>query len=510
MNTKILVVEDEPEVRDYLGLALKQQGYAAEFAEDGEEAINFLTQRGSDIGLMLLDIIMPRKDGLDTLQEVRQFSPRLPIVMLSGSCSPPHIIQAMKGGADDFLQKPIGFEELGNTIERVLNLKSGNRNREPVVRSVRDEGALVSNWAHKIATFLSHIGESDVPVLLRGETGVGKEVVARQLHNQSPRKERPFLKVNCAALPSELVESELFGYERGAFTGAFKTSEGRFKQADGGTILLDEIGDMDVKLQAKLLQVLQDQEFLRLGAKEPTRVDVRVMAATHCDLEESIVQGRFREDLYYRLNVISIYIPSLRERKDEILGLAEHLLRKHGNGSTPIPAISPSLKQALLNHDWPGNIRELENVMRQLLVVGNSDMVEEELQRRRRKVSFSRSSSPSSNGDQLAMPSFPRYSTADLSGDGEAGLRNGSLDPGVPVSPEDFVNGFDQSPAGAGLTTPSPHMLDRVDQFKKNADASVILSALKTTRWNRRQAANLLKIDYKALLYKMKKLKITA
>jgi len=502
MTTKILVVEDEPEVRDYLGIALKQQGYATDFAEDGEEAIQYLTQPGSDVGLMLLDIIMPRKDGLDTLHEVRQFSPRLPIVMLSGSCSPPHIIQAMKSGADDFLQKPVTFDDLGHTIEKVLGLRSGVRNQEHVPAPAGEETALVSNWARKVERLLRNIGDSDVPVLLMGETGVGKEVVARELHKRSVRRDKPFLKVNCAALPSELVESELFGYERGAFTGAFKTSEGRFKQADGGTILLDEIGDMDVKLQAKLLQVLQDQEFLRLGAKEPTRVDVRIMAATHCDLEEAIVQGRFREDLYYRLNVINVRIPSLRERRDEIFGLAEHLLRKHDNGGLPVPELSPSLRQALLSHDWPGNIRELENVMRQLLVVRDCDAVEEELRRRRRKLSVARASSAPSTPDK-ALPVYR------LSGPSDAALQSDGRG-AVPASSEDLMNGFDQSLDEASLAAPSTHMLDRVDELKKNAESNVILSALTTTRWNRRQAANLLNIDYKALLYKMKKLQITA
>src|SRR6185436_1987783 len=248
-----------------------------------------------------------------------------------------------------------------------------------------------SNWTLKIEKLLSAVADSTFPVLLRGETGVGKEVLARQLHARSPRRDKPFLKVNCAALPSELVEAELFGYERGAFTGAFKSSEGRFKQADGGTIFLDEIGDMDVKLQAKLLQVLQDQEFLRIGSEESVKVNVRVMVATHRDLEEAIVQGRFREDLYYRLNVIDVHIPALRERQDEILGLAEHLLRKHANGKMRVPEMTPSFRQALVDYDWAGNIRELENVMRQLLVVQDCDMVQEELERRRIRRSGLRS-----------------------------------------------------------------------------------------------------------------------
>ena len=502
MQTKILVVEDEPEVRDYLGIALRRQGYITDFAEDGDEAMNFLARPGTDVGLMLLDIIMPRKDGLDTLREVRQLSPRLPVVMLSGSCSTPHIIEAMKCGADDFLQKPVSFDDLGKSIEKVLRSRSDSLYREPALISpVRQPDVFVSHWARKIQGFLGQIGESDVPVLLRGETGVGKEVLARQLHARSPRRDKPFLKVNCAALPSELVESELFGYERGAFTGAFKASEGRFKQADTGTIFLDEIGDMDVKLQAKLLQVLQDHEYLRLGAKEATQVDVRVMAATHCDLEQAITDGRFREDLYYRLNVISIEIPSLRQRKDEILNLAQHLLLKHANEGMHIPEISPALKQALLNHDWPGNIRELENVMRQLLVLRDADVVCMEIQRTRRRLSSAQSSNWPSESNKPGA--FAASAGTSLSGDmhrqiesPEAGAMNG----------DGLMQTFEQSPANGA----SPHMLEKVDEYKRNAEANVILSALKTTRWNRRQAADLLKVDYKALLYKMKKLKISA
>jgi len=501
MNSRILVVEDEPEVRDYLGLALKQQGYTTDFADDGDEAISALKRPGSDFGLMLLDIIMPRKDGLETLTEVRQFRPNLPIVMLSGSCSTQHVIQAMKSGADDFLQKPISFDDLGGAIEKVLKLKSETLYRETrIPPSVRMDEPLASNWTLKIEKLLSAVADSTFPVLLRGETGVGKEVLARQLHARSPRRDKPFLKVNCAALPSELVEAELFGYERGAFTGAFKSSEGRFKQADGGTIFLDEIGDMDVKLQAKLLQVLQDQEFLRIGSKESVKVNVRVMVATHRDLEEAIVQGRFREDLYYRLNVIDVHIPALRERQDEILGLAEHLLRKHANGKMRVPEMTPSFRQALLEYDWAGNIRELENVMRQLLVVQDCDMVQEELERRRLRRSGLRSFSMPPM--QMAAATAGGGSADSMSG---AGFQSGDY-PAQPASPPAYSSLGQQSHDNG--TAPAPHTLDRVDEFKKNAEATVILSALKNTRWNRRQAAAMLKIDYKALLYKMKKLKI--
>jgi two-component system response regulator AtoC len=301
------------------------------------------------------------------------------------------------------------------------------------------------------------VGWSEAPVLIQGETGVGKEVLARYLHSLSHRASKPFLKLNCAALPSELVESELFGYERGAFTGAFQRKPGMFEFADGGTLLLDEIGDMDFKLQAKLLQVLQDHEFQRLGGKETVRVDVRVIAATHNDLERSIVAGKFRQDLYYRLNVVTLHVPPLRELRDDILPLTEFLMKKHVSDSASMPEISLQLRQALLLHDWPGNIRELENVVRKFIVLRNPDIIARDLMTR--------------------------------------------------ATRKTFLGGASDSPAPAPAV-PSPPILEQVTRAKHQAESEAILAALHTTHWNRKKAATLLKIDYKALLYKMKKLGI--
>lgn len=400
MNT-ILVAEDEPEVRNYLGLALSCEGYRVEFAQNGEEVMQCLASGSSNVSLLLLDLIMPIKNGFETLQEVRRGWPGLPVITLSGSCTPANVATVLKGGASDFLSKPVGHEDLLKAIRAAL---PPARPQVPVSSQVPANSQVMvfsrteipegseravdppvlpgSNWSQKAEGLVKQVGASDVPVLMRGETGVGKEVFARKLHERSKRAGRPFLKLNCAALPSELIESELFGYERGAFTGAFKNTPGKFEMANSGTILLDEIGDMDFKLQAKLLQVLQDHEFLRLGAKDASRVDVRVMAATHCDLEKAIVEKRFREDLYYRLNIVEIHVPPLRERRDEILSLSEFFLRKYAPGDAPeIPA---SLGRVLLEHDWPGNVRELENVMRKFLVFRNAEMVIDQLQRKGR------------------------------------------------------------------------------------------------------------------------------
>ena len=471
VNTRrtILLGEDEMEVRSYLEMALKCHGYGIESAQDGEEVLGCLDRDHGRISLVLLDIMMPRKDGLETLREIRRQNRDLPIIMLSGASSPLKVVEAMKSGATDFIPKPVSHEDLCSAIEKAL----GNGAIDGrTVHVVSDQPALKAPddcavRVKSIEPLLKQVGSSEVPVLIQGETGVGKEVIARQLCAQSPRANNVFLKLNCAALPSELVESELFGYERGAFTGAFQKKPGMFEMADGGTILLDEIGDMDFKLQAKLLQVLQDQEFQRLGGKETVRVDVRVIAATHCDLEQAIADGRFREDLYYRLNVVTIRVPPLRERQDEILPLAEFLLRKHARpGTAPLP-ITPSLHQSLVTHQWPGNIRELENVMRKYLVVRDAETIIGDLRER-----ILRRASPA-----LASPA-PKVRAASAAVGAE----------------------YDEP-----VATP---ILKQVNRAKEQAETDAILAALHSTRWNRKQAAQILNIDYKALLYKMKKLSI--
>lgn len=343
-------------------------------------------------------------------------------------------------------------------------------------------------------TFLDRLSTADVPVLIMGETGVGKEVLARAIHARSSRASAPFLKLNCAALPSELIESELFGYERGAFTGAFKSTRGKFELADGGTILLDEIGDMDLKLQAKLLQVLQDSQFLRIGGVEEISVNVRVIAATHHDLPLAVRLGRFRQDLYYRLNVVKVTVPPLRERVDEILPLTEGFLRRYSQQDEPLPEMPPVLIRALLQYSWPGNIRELENQIRRFIVLRQPDILAEELTN-----NWEDSTMETSSADVSQRPD-KTYSSGAAS---EVGANQ--QDEVINWLPEPIA--FEARPlVPSDSLRPDANILDKVDEQHRHAEAEAILRVLNGTLWNRKQAAEVLKVDYKALLYKMKKL----
>jgi two-component system response regulator AtoC len=492
-TSRILVAEDDPEVSAYLEVALRWLGYSIDIAQDGEEAVACLKERGADYCLLLLDLIMPRKDGLETLREIRQFDPNLPIVMLSGATSPLNVVDAIKSGANDFLAKPISHEDLGKAIQKIVRTRI-ERVPAPapqIPTPTVEAFPVASLWTKKLDLFLNQVGFSEAPVLLQGETGVGKEMLARRLHACSPRSAKPFLKLNCAALPSELIESELFGYERGAFTGAFRTNPGKFELADTGTILLDEIGDMDFRLQAKLLQVLQDGEFHRLGGKEICRVDVRIIAATHCDLELAMSENRFREDLYYRLNVIRIEVPPLRDRKEELVPLAQFFLKKYGAAGDVPMEITPSLRQAMVAHDWPGNIRELENLMRKYVILRRPEMIVEELVRmgaRRKILMAARSGRVDHFMDRERNEDGIRLAPVDRISYGESGVA---------------------SSIGECLdSAPKPSVFGRVDRARKEAELEAILAALNASQWNRKQAAVLLNVDYKALLYKMKKLGI--
>ena len=475
----ILLGEDDLEVRGYLDTALKCQGYSVEIAQDGDEVLSSFRSSPVPFSAVILDVILPPRDGIEALKEIRRFDPVTPVILIDGSASKFDTAQAMKNGASDFLAKPVNPEDLRRALNRALaNRVSSTPKAADQASTGRVPQAFfgMSPQMRELRQLVGPIGWSDAPVLILGETGVGKEMLAREVHASSPRAKKPILKLNCAALPSELVESELFGYERGAFTGAFQKKLGMFELADGATILLDEIGDMDIRLQAKLLQVLQDQQFQRLGGKETIRVDVRVIAATHRDLKKAIAQNAFRADLYYRLNVINVRVPPLRERREDIMPMAQFLIWKHTPPATaPVP-IPPSLEKGFLNYHWPGNVRELENMIRKFLVLRDAKALEMELndQSREEPVCGSTRPAPARVAPQQEVKA-----------------------PLVPVVAELAVDS----------SKPIP-LLEQVAAAKREADCSTILAALKSTNWNRRQAAAALRIDYKALLYKMKRLSI--
>ncbi|HEY1584635.1 MAG TPA: sigma-54 dependent transcriptional regulator, partial [Polyangia bacterium] len=383
-SLSILIVDDDPTNLEYLSALVEALGYTAETASSGREALNRLAQPPRP-DLVVVDVVMPELDGVETLRRYRAGGGKAPVVMCSALDESEIVVKAMRAGATDYITKPFNPEELREILERAAG-QSGKAQEVTVASPTRGGTRTSLGTApsmRAIDELIDRIADADVPVLITGESGVGKDVVAREIHARSARAGRVFIKINCAALPGELLESELFGHERGSFTGAAKTKPGQFELADGGTLFLDEIGEMPVTMQAKLLQALQDGEFYRVGGQKKIKVDTRVIVATNVDLGRAIARGTFREDLYYRLNVVEIAIPSLRERREDIPRLIEHFADKYGKRyQRPMDQIPPEVMQRLLAHDFPGNIRELENLVRRLIVLRDPRYILGELQAR--------------------------------------------------------------------------------------------------------------------------------
>src|SRR5256885_786661 len=377
----ILVVDDDKNTRDYLAAFLASFGYSIECLGSGDEAIDRLAS-GYSPSMILLDIMLPGKDGIEVLSNIKSIYPAIPIIILSGIGQIKTVVEAMKMGASDYLTKPFEEEALELAIENAIEkerLKEEVKTLKQQLAFVEQGNILTSNpQMLRIIDIARHVAGTDVPVLILGESGVGKEVVASFIHDQSNRSEGPFVKVNCAALPHELLESELFGYERGAFTGAIRDKIGKFEQADKGTLLLDEIGEMSPHLQAKLLHVLQDSEFSRLGGKKAVKVNVRVLAATNKKLKEAVLKGEFRNDLYFRLNVIKLEVPPLRERREDIPLLCNHFLEKYRERyQSPVQQFPKELIESFFRYDWPGNVRQLENIVKRYLILPDADIAAE-------------------------------------------------------------------------------------------------------------------------------------
>ncbi len=454
-SASILVVDDEPSVLRYLRTMLEADCYRVETMSSGFQALERV-QRDPVPDLILLDLLMPELDGLKTLEHLRQLRPALKVIIMSCVGEPTKVVQAIRLGADDYLTKPFHKPDLDTALKRCLVSPAGPGEalvRQGEVEELDDDLFFVaaSPAMLKIRTQAEQVAKVEVPVLLLGESGTGKEILARLIHKISLRSHRTFLKVNCAALPSELLESELFGYEAGAFTGATRPKPGKFELCNKGTILLDEIAEMSPGLQAKLLHVLQDQEFSRLGSRATVAVNVRILAATNVDVHKAIAAGRLRPDLYYRLNAFVLQLPPLRERREEIPLLLRYFMARFADryARSPLP-LSPAIVDACLRHSWPGNLRELENFVKRYLILADEAQALNELE---------------SEGDA----SSPQA---------EAAARTPKTCPG--------------------------DLKSLVRSLKGGAEIEAITRALTETDWNRKQAARLLNISYKALLYKIR------
>ncbi len=462
--SRLLVVDDAEGIRTYLASLLELQGYQVDTAEDGRSAIA-LIEGGAAPDVVILDVMMPGIDGIETLRRIREIDEELPVVMLSVVGKASTIVGAMQLGAVDYLNKPFEEDELAAILSKWALRRGLERERAALRAAVGDpvtDSVWESDAMQRIHALIEQISDTDVTVLIQGESGVGKEIVARAVHARSARKDGPFVKVNCAALPEELLESELFGYEKGAFTGANSRKQGRFEVAHRGTIFLDEIGEMSPALQAKMLQVLQDGIFTRLGGHEEIRVDVQVVSATNRPLIEMVAQNQFREDLYFRLNVVNIQIPPLRERREEIAELVRTFLRRYSiQYEKPHLEASPQLLQAFDRYSFPGNVRELENMIKRLVVLESEDGILEEIARRE---------------------------------SGEVRGRTG------------LQTLLDEIEETAG-DVPLREVGRRVAQ---QAEREAIERVLRHTGWNRKQAAKLLNVSYKTLLQKIRETGLVA
>ncbi|MBI2114523.1 MAG: sigma-54-dependent Fis family transcriptional regulator, partial [candidate division NC10 bacterium] len=376
---RVLIVDDDQAVRQALSRTLEKIGYDVVVAEDGQAGLDRLRQGG--IHIVLADLKMPKLSGQELLKAAKAIAPDVEVIVITGHGTVEEAVEAMKEGAYDFITKPFKRVQLEKTIRKAAEKQAlvlENRVLQARVDELQGAGQIIGGSPAMLRTLelVNQVAPSTATVLIQGESGTGKELIANALHHGSPRRARPFIKVNCAALPETLLESELFGYERGAFTGAVARREGRFELADGGTLFMDEIGDLSLATQAKLLRVLQEGEFDRLGGTRTLKVDVRLVVATHADLARLVQQKRFREDLFYRLNVITIQIPSLRERREDIPLLAQNFLGRFATkNAKTITGFTDEAMDLLQSYAWPGNVRELENVIERAVVLTRGSMI---------------------------------------------------------------------------------------------------------------------------------------
>jgi two-component system nitrogen regulation response regulator GlnG len=457
--TKILVVDDEAEIRSLLGAVLQSNGFEVVTAEDGAGALQQLQREHPAV--ILMDLSMPRMSGMDALPEIKRLDPEVPVIICTAHADLATAVRAMKLGAYDYLTKPFDVELLVLTLQRAVERNQLRSRIDELKRQGRGSGLAErmggSPAIAQVIQQVAQVAESNFTVLVQGETGTGKELVARAIHQQSPRRQAPFVAVDCGAIPETLVESELFGHERGAFTGAQTKREGHFQLAKGGTLFLDEIGNVPVATQAKLLRALEQREVQPLGSARAVAVDARIIAATNAELEEGVRAGRFRADLYYRPGEFTITLPPLRSRREDITHLAQRFLDEVSMElRRPVRRIAEEAMQALLRHDWPGNVRELKNVIRKAALVA---------------------------ADEVTVEHLPT-----LSAGGARALSRPAAEPG-----------------GAALSLREVAELAAVQ-----AERELIRHALQATKGNKSQAARVLRTDYTTLHAKMKRYSISA
>ncbi len=455
-NKNILVVEDDKSTRDTMVDLLSETGYEVESANNGEEAIKMVQEYG--FNMVITDLKMPKGDGIQVLKQVKKIDSQTIVIICTGYGTVDTAVKAMKLGAYEYITKPIKVEEIKLVVQRALDyqrLQTENVLFQKQLKAKYKFKNLIgdSDVMQQIFQFIEKIAATNSTIMICGESGTGKELVARAIHYNSERRDKPMVPVNCGAIPEDLLESELFGYEKGAFTGALKTRIGRFELADGGTIFLDEIGDMSTALQVKILRVLQEHEFERVGGVKSIKVDIRVVAATHRDLEKSVKQGTFREDLYYRLNVIPFTLPPLRGRISDIPLLTNHFVNKFNKDKKQnIQGVSPEVLKCFERYHWPGNVRELENLIERMVILKGEGVIEQE-----------------HLPEKLLSAELP-----------------------------DVIPSMDIPDGGMSFNT-------AVSKFERE----LILRALKKTNWIKNRAAKLLQLKRTTLVEKMKKIQLT-
>jgi two-component system, NtrC family, response regulator AtoC len=496
--TRILVADDEPNLRRVLVTLLRRDGYEVVQASNGAEAIEMLSQ---EIDVVITDLRMPEADGMEVLRSASRGFPQVPVIMITAYGSVGQAVEAIKAGAFDYIEKPFEQDLIRAIVDKAVRQAMANRAAPRAALYAGGDGengryGLVGQSAemHGIFDVIDKVADSPSTVLITGESGTGKELVAKALHEHSSRKNGPFIKINCAAIPKTLMESELFGYEKGAFTGATSSKPGRFELADGGSLFLDEIGEIPVEMQVKLLRAIQESEFERVGGIKTLKVDVRLITATNRDLEQEIARGNFREDLYYRLNVVPLQIPPLRKRRGDIPYLVRHIVRKFNERlKKNVAGLSDEALAVLESHSWPGNIRELENVLERTILFCKAETIE----RADLPSELTAQADAGANSAAAGGPAAPGHQAASAS----------HLLPTAAAGGHAHDDDGDDAAPDATISTDlsgDTSLKDIVRAETNRVERELIVKALEETNGNVTQAARLLKISRKSLQMKMK------